>query len=93
MKRGLESEVSQKRENLIFQVDQLKEVSLGIQELLDQDKARLKKIAYAYANSGSLLQRTMSSLDRVLSQGDVQLILLFSGCFVFLFLLVWKFMM
>lgn len=93
MKKGLETEVTQKRETLIFQVDQLKEVSLGIQDLLDQDKARLKKIAYAYSNSGTILQRTMNSLDKVLSQGDVQIILLFSGCFLVVFVLIWKFMM
>lgn len=105
MEIGLETEESQICETLDFQVDQLIKESLETQEdqlinesletqdLNEQDKNRLAKVSFAYRDAGSFIQRTINSLDNVLSPGDVQkIIFLLSGCFFVVCFLIWKLM-
>ena len=87
---SLQNEIEDKRSELRWSVGQLRGTSEMIREDLLDDQKRLRNVAYAYSHSNSLIKRTNDALDKVLSQGEVQVVIYVSGTLLIIFLLVWK---
>jgi hypothetical protein len=87
----IENSIQSKKEILKNQITDIKSFSIDLNEDLQQDKAKIKKIAIAYEHSGNLLQRTNSALDRLLCQSEVRIGVYVIGVSVMIFVLLWKF--
>ncbi|OMJ92611.1 hypothetical protein SteCoe_4621 [Stentor coeruleus] len=87
---SLEENIKAKKEILKGQISDIKSFSIDLNDGLQEDKQKLKKIAIAYEHSGGLLERTNKQLDKLLNQSEVRIGIYVVGISVMIFALIWK---
>lgn len=85
-----QTELRFKKEELKSSIRTLKTVSIEIQDVLEDDKARVKNLAHGYDRSRSQLANTFKALDGLLDESEVRLAIYVGGVLFLLFLLYWK---
>ena len=87
---AFQSELRFKQDELKSSIRALKTVSIEIQDVLEDDKARVKGLARGYDKSRSLLASSFKALDGLLDESEVRMAIYVCGVLFLLFLLYWK---
>lgn len=87
---AFQSELRFKQDELKSSIRALKTVSIEIQDVLEDDKARVKGLARGYDKSRSLLASSFKALDGLLDESEVRMAIYVGGVLFLLFLLYWK---
>jgi len=87
---AFQSELRFKQQELKSSIRALKTVSIEIQDVLEDDKDRVKGLARGYDKSQSLLASSFKALDGLLDESEVRLAIYVGGVLFLLFLLYWK---